>query len=243
MLSGEIPQEQIDYERDSIEFQRQIAILEKQELFLLENKKLADKVMSEIQRDSNKVFQDLAIYRKELLKYGVDVEQYNQDELIIIDEKEKKAKKTLINQQGINLNKSYSLIIQTLRNRQEKSERFVLAQAINEFGNLHFSLSKLAEAEAIWNEVLDTIFQKFSSLKSFRKIFNESSNLSFQFGVKQCILACNVLNKLATISYSNILHTQRECILMASELILSIYKLSLPHPQNIIQHSSYKMKE
>lgn len=196
-----------------------------------------------INRDSTKVIKDLQQMRKELLKFGKENKELHFEELYIGDENVKKKKKTHI-LVGLNLAKQYrNDVIEVLGKRQEKSEKFILVQALNELGNLYFSINKFSEAEGIWNNSLDSIFQKIYSLKQWRKIFTEASLISFQYGIPQCLVGFNILCKLSTICYFNNLNLQRESILMASDLAFSVFKISLPHPQILIKYGDYRLKE
>lgn len=139
--------------------------------------------------------------------------------------------------------KQYKEAIEVLGKRQEKFEKFILAQALNELGNLYLSINSYVEAEGNWNQSIDSIFKQEKSLRSWRKIFIEFSLVSFQYGVQQCLFVCNILGKLAVISYFNNMNLQRECILMASELAFSVFKISLPHPHILIKYGDYRLKE
>ena len=213
------------------------------ENFIKGNKELAEKVLSIINRDANKVLENLQQMRKELLKFGNHDKQLHLEEIDEKDENVKKKKKNHIIY-GLNLVKQYKNdVIEVLGKRQEKSEKFILVQALNELGNLYFSINKFSEAEGIWNDSLDAIFQKLFSLKQWRKIFNESSLISFQYGFQQCLVGCILLNKLSSICYFNNIHLQRESIFMAAELAFSVFKISLPHPQILIKYGDYRLKE
>ena len=207
------------------------------------NKDLAEGVLLIINRDSNKVLENLQQMRKELLKFGSQDLQLHFEEVYSLDENVKKKKKNHI-LYGLNLVKQYKNdVIEVLGKRQEKGEKFILVQALNELGNLYFSINKFSEAEGVWNDSLDTIFQKLYSLKCWRKIFTESSLVAFQYGFQQSIVGCNLLSKLSSICYYNNLYLQRECVLMAAELAFSIFKISLPHPHILIKYGDYRLKE
>lgn len=243
MLPGDKPKERIDFERDSEELERQIKLLSEKEKFIENNKQLANEVLNSITRDSNKALESLTKMRKDILKFGKDEKQLHLEEQYSSNENVKKNK-TNSKTYGFRLVKLFNTdVIEVLNKRQEKSEKFFLSQALNELGNLHFSLNKIPEAEVNWNVSLDGIFQKPMSLKVWRKIFNETAILSFQYGIQQCLFACNLLNKLATVCYFNNLYLQRECILMSAELSFSVFKISLPHPQILTKYGEYRLKE
>ena len=87
------------------------------------------------------------------------------------------------------------------------------------------------------------IFQKLYYLKNFRKFLPETPIPAFHYGLKPTILASGILSKLSTHSYCSQLNVQLDCNLLASELIFSIFNLSLPHPQTLTSFSSYRLKQ
>ena len=107
----------------------------------------------------------------------------------------------------------------------------MLIQCLHELGNLLYADDQLSEAEIQWNDCVDTIFQKLYVVSSFREVFKENPQLADAFGSRQVIIGGIVLSKLAKLIYEGKdMHRFSECITMASEMLASPAKLSLPHP-------------
>ena len=118
-----------------------------------------------------------------------------------------------------------------------KQETFYLTQALNEFGNLYFAQASTLgsyrnplNAEENWKSSIDKIFNKHETLKDFRKHFQECKyNLAHQYGIQQCLIACELLYKLSNFCFFGNLQMQYESIYMASEICFSVFKCTLPH--------------
>lgn len=80
LLTGEIPQEQIDFEADSAELQRQIQLLQVKQDGVKIRKQAAKKVLKELNRDANQACMELEVCRKLLAKYGLEEERLNCEE-------------------------------------------------------------------------------------------------------------------------------------------------------------------
>ncbi len=56
------------------------------------------------------------------------------------------------------------------------------------------------------------------------------------------LIGANLLNNLITLYYSNKdLHLQREAAIFASELVFSVFKVTLPHPLYVIKYGTYRL--
>lgn len=126
----------------------------------------------------------------------------------------------------------YKLTIEVLRKRQEK---FALVSALKEIGNLNYAIGSLNQSEEMWSDALDTIFQRIYTLKNstFRKMLHESTQpLAQTYGITQCLIGLNLCSTLTHYSYQANIHQQREAQLLASELVLSVFKMHLPNSMN-----------
>jgi len=237
MLTGEIPPEQIEYEKDAEELNRQIQIYKHKENFLNTEKATSEDVLYQLKRDVNQVLESLNQTRKLLARYGQGMKEIEQEERVDqIDQKVGRRNKVL----SQTLITKYQIIIEQLKKKQEN---VALIQALHELGNLNFSTENLLAAIDNWNDSLDTIFQKFETLKSFREVIANYKTLGFQLGIQKCLIGGIVLYKLANYCYFNSVHTQRECVLMASEMVSAIFRTSLPHNFISIEFGSYRVKE
>ena len=87
---------------------------------------------------------------------------------------------------------NYKKTIELFRRRQDN---FMLIQALNELANLSYAQGQLKEAQILWNDSLDTIFQKLYVLNSYQTHFKDVPNLAAKFGIKQCLIGVVVLAK------------------------------------------------
>jgi len=237
MLTGETPPEQIEYEKDAEELNRQIQIHKQKENFLNNQKVTSDDVLYQIKRDVNQILEGLNQTRRLLAKYGQGMKEAETEEKISqIDQKVGRRNKVL----SQTLITKYIYIIDTLKKKQENT---ALIQALHELGNLNFSTENILAATDNWNDSLDATFQKFETLKSFRDVISNYKTLGYQIGVQKCLIGGIVLYKLSNFCHNNNLHMQRECSLMAFELIFSIFKISLPHHFIPVDFGIYRVKE
>ena len=136
---------------------------------------------------------------------------------------------------------NYNKIIELVKKRQEK---YLLIQSLHEIGNLYYSNGQLKNAETQWNNWVDIIFQKdIGTLRTYRKIFEETPNIAAVYGWMQWLIGGVVLAKLAKLWYNTNLHLQRECIIMGSELLAAPFRVIMLHPQEKIDFCEYRMKE
>lgn len=239
MLTGEIPPEQIAYEKDAEELNRQIKIHKQKENFLNNEKIRSEEVLSQIKRDMNQVLDGLNQTRKLLAEYGPGMKKAEIEEKAVqpdetIGKRNRYLSQTLITK--------YSFIIESLKKKQEIT---ALIQALHELGNINFSTENVLGAVENWNESLDNIFQRIDTIKSFREVLGnyKNKNLGFILGVQKCLIGGILLYKLSNLCYHNSLHLQRECALMAFEMIFAIFKISLPHHFIPIDYGLYRVKE
>jgi hypothetical protein len=57
------------------------------------------------------------------------------------------------------------------------------------------------------------------------------------------LVAFNLLHNLAYVRFFKDFYMQRECITFASELILAVFRLNLPHPHDWVAYGNYRMRE
>ncbi len=237
LLTGETAPEQIEYEKDAEELNRQIQVYKHKEDFLNNEKATSETVLYQIKRDANQVLEGLNQIRRLLAKYGQGMKEIEmEDKISQFDEKAGRRNKVL----SQTLITKYMFIIEALKKKQENT---ALMQALHELGNLNFSTDNMLSAIDNWNDSLDTAFQKFETLKSFRDILANYKILGYQISVQKCLIGGVLLYKLSSFCYQNSLHMQRECSLMAYELIFAIFKISLPHHFIPVDYGIYRVKE
>lgn len=237
MLTGEIPPEQIEYEKDAEELKRQITIHKQKEDFLNNEKIRSEDILYQIKRDVNQVLEGLNQTRKLLAKYGQGMKEAEIEEKSATPDEKIGRRNRVLSQTLIT---KYMYIIDALKKKQENT---ALLQALHELGNLHFSTENVIAAVDNWSDSLDTIFQKFETLKSFREVLVNYKALGYQIGIQKCLIGGILLYKLSNYCFHNSLHTQRECALMAFEMLFAIFKISLPHHFIPADFGLYRVKE
>lgn len=237
-LTEVIPPEQIEFERDEAELKRQIDVSQRKENFLREDMERSENVYKQIKRDENQVLDLLNQCRKLLAQRGEGIKRVNYEgQSSIGDIRAKKRNEEVFTHTLI---LKYGKVIAQLK---EKQLNAALVQALNELGNLNYSIDNIALAEENWIDSLDTIFQKFGILKSWRSIREKYKNLGFDIGVQQCLIGAVLLYKLAHLVYYKNQHLHSEAILMASELVFAIFKINLPHTLIAVSYGDYRVKE
>lgn len=236
MLTGEIPQEQLDYERDVKVLNAEIETRQTTENELRNKLKRSEEQLEAIKRGANTAYESLVQARKLLEQYGTEARALEREAQDGANRMKRKAQKAFA---GIVL-QSYRKAVDILRKRRERS---LLAQALNELGSLCLVEGNLEEAEAVWSDSVDTVFQSLYVISSFRKLMEEEL-LAEKYGIVECVLAGNVLTKLALHCYeSKDAHRARECLLFAAQLFAAPLKLSLPHPSTAVGFKLYRMQE
>lgn len=93
-------------------------------------------------------------------------------------------------------------------------------------------------------EAIDGIFLSASTIKGFRKILDQyGSSIAHKIGSKQMLVAFNLLHNLAYVRFFKDFYMQRESVIFASELILAVFRLNLPHPHDWVSYGNYRMRE
>jgi hypothetical protein len=245
MLTGEIPQEQIDYERDAQEISESIAKRKLKEDGLAQKLSLSETQLENLKKGANKAAESLYQSRKLMEQYGWEARALQLEPQGNASRVKKRAHKVYANM----VLATYRKTVELLRRRQEK---WLLIQALHELGNLCFSEGLVEEAETSWSDAVDTVFQSIYIIRDFRQTLNLSdnsdlrpdTNLSDKYGVKECLLASIILYKLSSLIYqSKNLSRQKDCLLLGRMLITSPFRLSLPHPQHPSMHRSYRALE
>lgn len=245
LITGEIPKEQLEFEMDCNEIQRSIEEKKMKESELLKKIKNSESALDDIKRGASNAEESLIQSRKLLEQYGKEARNLQVETVDSALKAKKRAHKVFANM----VMSSYKKTVEILRKRQEK---WLLAQALNELGDLSYSEGNLEEAEICWNDSVDTVFQNLYILQNFRKVFgiNDDSdwrtqeNLAEKFSLKGCFLAAIVCYKLARVVYeAKSFKNHRNCLVFAKFLLGSTFRLSFPHPEHPVSMSLYRMRE
>ena len=245
MITGEVPKEQLEFESDCLEIQNSIEAKQAKEKELLRRIKESETDLDDIKKGASNAEESLIQSRKLLEQYGKEARKLQLEPVGAALKVKKRAQQVFANMVLSNYRKT----IELLRKRQEK---WLLTQALNELGDLCFSEGNLEEAESSWSDSIDTVFQSLYLLQNFRKVFNlgddnnwrTQDNLAEKYTLKGCFLAGIVCYKLARLVYeSKSLRNHRNCLIMGKLLLSSVFRLSMPHPENPIGMSLYRMRE
>lgn len=244
MITGEIPQEQIDFEKDYSILSKEFFILESISNLLKNDKEKSEKQYNNLINDSNNSLKAVNSCRKLFEKYQMEASILaNFSSTKGENSFEVKNKTKAIKMFSSNLINLYKKSIQILKKRQEN---YLLIQMLYEMSLVYYSELDYKNAEIYFNEALDTVFQKLYSLKDFRNFFNETnskSSLVEKYGIRQLLYAVMILHKLGKFCYDTELYMQRECATMSGEIIYNILISSMPNPPSILNFGLFRLNE
>ena len=240
-ITGEIPPEELEFERQRGELKRELFRRETVEAILRDDKEESEQVLENIKRDSNTAYESLKQCRRLLAKYSAETRELQREEAAKGSSNfEVKAKRKAHKVFTSMIVSNFKKTVELLRKRQDNR---VLVQALHELGNLFYADNQLKEAQIHWSDALDTVFQQLYVLNSFRTSVFKHPNLAAKFGHKQCLVAGVLLSKLAKLSYANNLNKRQDAVLLAAECLFAPLKLTLPHPQHYLHFALYRMRE
>ena len=241
LITGEIPQEQIDFDRDYSILSKQLFIFSSISDMLRNDKEKSENLYNAFLNDANNALKAVTQCRKKYEEYQIEVISmkkyaYNYTK----NYKEFQAKTKAISHLTSNMIGTYKSCIQVLKKRQEN---YLLIQILYEMSRVMFASGDSKSAEVYFNEALDTVFQKLYSIKEFRKIFTIGSNAAEKYGIRALVLAICILHKMNKFCYDNDLYNQRECAQMAGEISYSILNNIIPHPMIYTKYGTYRISE
>ncbi len=137
MITGEIPQEQIDFEREYTILSKELYILESIENLLKADKEISEKKLTALLNDSNNCAKTLTSCRKLFERYQMEAFTLNLDVTSKGSEHfDVKSKRKAIKLFANSIISNYKKAIQILKKRQEN---YLLIQALFEMSILHYS--------------------------------------------------------------------------------------------------------
>ena len=249
MITGEIPIEEQEYNKDRDRLQHEIIKLAVMQDFSAEDKANSEELLSLIKRDSSTAKEALTNCRKLLIDYAQKTCEIMADQRIKGKDNIEVKKLQKIHQMIYNkvLN-SYKKTIEILRERQES---FMLMQALHELGNIYYAEGKLKDAEINWSDSLDTVYQELYVLNKFGELMKKVPNLVAKFGMKPCLNSLILLAKyslylfhrLHKLAYGNDLSKLSQVVEMGLCVSFEPFKLTIPHPQQYNLFALYKCTE
>ena len=248
MITGEIPPEQIEFEKDYAILTNELNIYTSISDMLKNDKDKSEKLYQSFLNDTNNALKAVQICRKKYEEYQIELmslTKYKYNFNTNYKEYINKLKNLQFLQSNMLI--GYKNCIQVLKKRQEN---YLLIQILYEMSLVLYSMKtekSLKQAEVFFNEEIDTVFQKLYSIKGFRDIKFEnyinatgSKNI---YVLPSFIYAIKSLHKLAKYCYDNSLYEQRESALFASKITFYILNNIIPNPSIYIAFGTYRLND
>ena len=248
MITGEIPPEQIEFEKDYAVLSNELNIYTSISDMLKNDKDKSEKLYESFLNDTNNALKAVQTCRKKYEEYQIELmsmEKYKYNFGINYGNYITKFKNLQFLQSNMLI--GYKNCIQVLKKRQEN---YLLIQILYEMSLVLYSMGTektLRQAEVFFNEEIDTVFQKLYSIKGFRDIkFENYINASGSkniYVLPSFIYAVKSLHKLAKYCYDNSLYEQRESALFASKITFYVLNNIIPNPCIYVAYGTYRLND
>ena len=246
MITGEIPPEQLEFEKDYAILSNELNIYKSISDMLKNDKEKSEKLYESFLNDTNNALKAVQNCRKKYEEYQIELmslEKYKYNFGINYGNYINKFKNLNFIQGNMLI--GYRNCIQVLKKRQEN---YLLIQILYEMSLVLYSMGTektLKQAEVFFNEEIDTVFQKLYSVKNYRDIkFENYINASGSkniYVIPSFIYAVKSLHKLAKYCYDNSLYEQRESALFASKITFYILNNIIPNPSIYATYGTYRL--
>ena len=248
MITGEIPPEQLEFEKDYAILSNELNIYTSISDMLKNDKDKSEKLYESFLNDTNNALKAVQMCRKKYEEYQIELmslEKYKYNFGINYNNFINKFKNLQFLQS--NMLVGYKNCIQVLKKRQEN---YLLIQILYEMSLVLYSMNTektLRQAEVFFNEEIDTVFQKLYSVKGFREIqfekYINASGTKNIFVLPSFIYAIKSLHKLAKYCYDNSLYEQRESALFASKITFYVLNNIIPNPSIYSAYGTYRLND
>ena len=171
MITGEIPPEQIEFEKDYAILSNELNIYTSISDMLKNDKDKSEKLYESFLNDTNNALKAVQTCRKKYEEYQIELtslSKYKYNFGVNYNNYVNKFKNLQFLQSNMLI--GYKNCIQVLKKRQEN---YLLIQILYEMSLVLYSIGSektLRQAEVFFNEEIDTVFQKLYSIKGFRDI-------------------------------------------------------------------------
>ena len=248
MITGEIPPEQLEFERDYSILSKELNIYTSISDMLRNDKEKSEKLYESFLNDTNNALKAVNACRKKYEDYQIELmsmTKYKYNFTTNYKEYINKIKSLQFLQSNMLI--GYKNCIQVLKKRQEN---YLLIQILYEMSLVLYSMGtekSLKQAEVFFNEEIDTVFQKLYSVKGFRDIkfenYINASGTKNIFVLPSFCYAIKSLHKLAKYCYDNSLYEQRESALFASKITFYILNNIIPNPSIYVKFGTYRLND
>ena len=248
LITGEIPQEQIDFERDYNILSKQLHIFKSISDIYRNDKEKSEELYNNFLNDANNALKAVDLCRKKIEEYQIEIismkkYKYNFN----INYKEYNSRVKAINNLQNNILNYFVNCIKVLKKRQEN---YLLIQILYEMSLILYSMDdekKKSKAEVYFSEAIDTVFQKLYSIKAYREIkFEDYINKKGEkniYVIPSFCYAVKILHKMAKYCYDNQLYIQRESALFASKITFYILNNIVPNPMIYAKYGTFRLNE
>ncbi|KAF5908404.1 cilia- and flagella-associated protein 54 [Clarias magur] len=117
-------------------------------------------------------------------------------------------------------------------------------QALHDLGNLHFYNGNPKAAHLHWSKALDRSLQTTHALESWDG-YSWGDDVSQQplrhAGIWGCLQGALLAAKIAQYILTSNISQRTNCCLLSAQLFKCLLRASLPHPENDLEYSSYKL--
>ena len=248
MITGEIPPEQLEFEKDYAILSNELSIYTSISDMLKNDKEKSEKLYESFLNDTNNALKAVQTCRKKYEEYQIELmslEKYKYNFGLNYSNFINKFKNLQFLQSNMLI--GYKNCIQVLKKRQEN---YLLIQILYEMSLVLYSMhteKTLRQAEVFFNEEIDTVFQKLYSVKGFRDIkFENYINASGSkniYVLPSFLYAIKSLHKLSKYCYDNSLYDQLESALFASKITFYVLNNIIPNPSIYSAYGTYRLND
>ncbi|XP_075712881.1 cilia- and flagella-associated protein 54 isoform X2 [Rhinoderma darwinii] len=147
---------------------------------------------------------------------------------------------------------SYDKTIETLHSDRQQGLK---AQALHELGNLHLYAGNKRAAFKCWCQALDETLNMSDALNSWQEPDSSPDGISngrgkdysekflSRAGIWGCLLAAVIAAKMSRYILTSDVRKRSDCWLLSAFLFKSLFRVSLPHPDEDLDYALYEIGE
>ncbi|XP_069620558.1 cilia- and flagella-associated protein 54 isoform X5 [Ranitomeya imitator] len=147
---------------------------------------------------------------------------------------------------------SYDKTIEILHSDRQQGLK---AQALHELGNLHLYAGNKRAAFKCWCQALDETLNVSDALNSWQEPDSSPDGISnarskdysekflSQAGIWGCLLAAVIAAKMSRYILTSDVRKRTDCCLLSALLFKSLFRVSLPHPDEDLDYALYEIGE
>ncbi|XP_056430458.1 cilia- and flagella-associated protein 54 [Hyla sarda] len=147
---------------------------------------------------------------------------------------------------------SYDKTIEILHSDRQQGLK---AQALHELGNLHLYAGNKRAAFKCWCQALDETLNMSDALNSWQELDSSPDSISngrskdysekflSRAGIWGCLLAAVIAAKMSRYILTSDVRKRTDCCLLSALLFKSLFRVSLPHPDEDLDYALYEIGE